>query len=145
MHVVPRPHPHSLDELEDNIAELVGQSTAVMPRMPTYVQHHPQVDEVGRLSAEALAMQYEGAAKQIEAMGNSLTAEMRRCEEETIAMVRNCERVREETAAAVDVCQQTAAAYRDEAKALFERIQSRSIMAEKVKTACSSMMNEIKL
>jgi hypothetical protein len=40
--------------------------------MPSYVEHHADVDQIGKLSAEAVIAQYEGAVKALEAMGTTL-------------------------------------------------------------------------
>ena len=42
------------------------------PPMPPYVEHHADVDQIGKLSAEAVIAQYEGAVKALEAMGTTL-------------------------------------------------------------------------
>ena len=41
-------------------------------QMPPYVEHHPDVDQIGKLSAEAVTAQYEDAVKALEAMGTTL-------------------------------------------------------------------------
>lgn len=124
------------------VEQTIRHTAATLPRMPDYVSHHPQVDEVGRLSAEALAMSYESAAKEIEAMGNSLADELKLCEQHTVNLVRELQRVREETAMAVQQSAATAQAYRDEAKALFDQVQGRSIAAAKVREVCRSIIEK---
>ena len=40
--------------------------------MPDYVEHRNGVNEVGKLSAEAVVREYEAAVKEIEALGTEL-------------------------------------------------------------------------
>ena len=62
--VVPMNDYQSTDQLGSEIEQEIRRS--VMPnraRMPNYVEHHPDADDVGRLTAEALVMTYEASAK----------------------------------------------------------------------------------
>src|SRR3978361_837310 len=47
--------------------------TAEPLEIPDYVQHRDGATEIGKLSAEAVVREYEGAAKDNEAMGEELT------------------------------------------------------------------------
>ena len=48
--------------------------------MPPYVEHHADVDQIGKLSAEAVIAQYEGAVKALEDMGTTLIDCVKRAE-----------------------------------------------------------------
>jgi hypothetical protein len=111
--------------------------------MPDYVEHLPEVSDVGRLSSQALAAEYETAAKQVEAMGASLVRAMQECEQDAINAVKHLEEVRDSTLEAVKACQATATSYRDEAKKLFTRIQKSALLAEDVRRLCSTMRQNI--
>ena len=89
--------------------------------MPDYVEHQDGVPRVGALSAEAVVRDYEAAAKEIEAMGAELISAARKCEAMT-AEVHN----------AIAYMRDTAAAYREEAKKIFKRIEDCSLLTEDV-------------
>jgi hypothetical protein len=114
------------------------------PHLPAYVEHHPEVDDVGRLSAEALAASYEKAAKEIEGMGETLTGEVRASEVAVMDAVKELERYKTVTQAAVDECKKAAEAYRKEAKELFELVQARAMAADNVRAMCMEMVSKIK-
>ena len=89
--------------------------------MPDYVEHQDGVPRVGALSAEAVVRDYEAAAKEIEAMG----AEM-------IDAARKCEAMTAEVHLAIAYMHETAAAYREDAKRIFKRIEDCSFLTEQV-------------
>jgi hypothetical protein len=133
--VLNRP-PRLVSNIESEIAELIPrrtnrQSPAPQP-MPDYVHHLVGVTQVGALSAEAVARDYETAAQEIEAMGNELVGAARRCEEMT-ADVHN----------AISFMRETASAYREEAKRLFARIEACAVMTEEVRKTCQSFKDKI--
>src|SRR5215468_11670248 len=57
--------------------------TTVAPPVPDYVSHRDDISEIGRLSAEAIAKEYEETAKEIEAMGEVVREMVQRCEQLT--------------------------------------------------------------
>jgi L-rhamnose isomerase len=100
--------------------------------MPDYVEHQAGVPRVGALSAEAVVRDYEAAAKEIEAMGAELISAARKCEAMT-AEVHN----------AIAYMRDTAAAYREEAKTIFKRIEDCALLTADVRTACESIKRRI--
>ena len=100
----------------DVIAARPGSSLASIA-MPDYVEHQAGVPRVGALSAEAVVRDYEAAAKEIEAMGAELISAARKCEVMT-AEVHN----------AIAYMRDTAAAYREEAKTIFKRIEDCALL-----------------
>lgn len=100
--------------------------------MPDYVQHREGVNEVGRLSAEAVAREYEAAAKEIEAMG----AEMQKAAKECEAMTSGVHSMIAEIKA-------TAQYYRDEGKKIFERIEACALMTSEVRATCDALKSKI--
>lgn len=114
------------------------------PNLPAYVNHHPGVDDVGRLSAEALAMSYEKAAKEIEDMGKLLIGEVKSSEATVLDVVKELERYKEVTKQAVDECKAAAESYRAEAKNLFDLVQARAMAADQVRVLCLEMASKIK-
>jgi hypothetical protein len=128
--------------VEDEIRRAVVPHRSM--RIPNYVEHNEEVDEVGRLSSEALVMTYEASAKRIEAMGSGLIEAMSECRKYTTQMVAELERVEQETEEAVKGCLAAAEVYRGQAKELFENIQNRAILAAKVRETASTMIEELK-
>jgi hypothetical protein len=139
-------------QVNDDLAEQIDAELArIIPRKPTakvlelpVYNHHPEVDDVGRLSAEALAMSFEGSANRIEEMAKHLWDEVKSCEQSTLEIVRELDAYKDRTRQAVDECKRAAKAYRDEAKVLFEHVQSRALVADKVRQACLEMIGNIK-
>jgi hypothetical protein len=100
--------------------------------MPPYVEHHPDVDQIGKLSAEAVTAQYEGAVEALEAMGTTLIDCVKRAEK----MAAGCKD-------AIAYVQDTAQKYRQEAKLIFDRIEQASVMTAEVKSLCDEMRKKI--
>jgi hypothetical protein len=96
----------------------------VLP-MPEYVQHKEGVGEIGRLSAEAVASEYEAAAKAIEKMGADLTEMQRKLDAETQALHE-----------AQDEVKALAALYREKCIAAFNRIEEASLVIQGVRDLC---------
>ena len=115
----------------DVIAARPGSSLASIA-MPDYVEHQVGVPRVGALSAEAVVRDYEAAAKEIEAMGAELISAARKCEAMT-ADVHN----------AIAYMRDTAAAYREEAKTIFKRIEDCALLTADVRTACETIKRRI--
>ena len=129
----------------DDLAKLEADVTAALPNLPVralpparpeplpgYVEHREGVSRVGQLSAEAVVRDYEAAAKEIEAMGAELISAARKCEVMT-AEVHN----------AIAYMRDTAAAYREEAKTIFKRIEDCALLTADVRTACESIKRRI--
>src|SRR6185369_8346159 len=86
------PEHFGLVELEKLEQDIVDASTSRNPPMseqnnevlqpPPYLQHAPEVSKIGRLSADAVASEYEAAAKAIEDMGKDLVEMQRKLESE---------------------------------------------------------------
>ena len=100
--------------------------------MPDYVEHQEGVPRVGALSAEAVVRDYEAAAKDIEAMGSELISAAQKCVAMT-AEVHN----------AIAYMRDTAAAYREEAKKIFKRIEDCSMLTEDVRKTCEAVKQKI--
>jgi hypothetical protein len=100
--------------------------------VPPYVEHHADIDQIGKLSAEAVIAQYEGAVKALEAMGTTL-----------IDCVRRAEKMAADCKDAIAYVQDTAQKYREEAKLIFDRIQQASVMTAEVRSVCDQMRKRI--
>jgi hypothetical protein len=100
--------------------------------MPAYVEHHADVDQIGKLSAEAVVAQYEGAVKALEDMGTTLVDCVGRAEK----MAAGCKD-------AISYVQDTAQKYREEAKLIFDRIEQASVMTAEVRSVCDEMRKKI--
>ena len=141
--VVHMPHHEEVEHL----MRTVVHETVVpnrLPPLPEYVKHADGIDDVGRLTSEALTMSYESSAKRLEDMGASLLDEMKQCQQTALRMVKECENIMKETEDAVEQCKAAAQVYREQAKSVFEQIQQRSMIADKTRKTCSTMIDEIK-
>ena len=105
---------------------------AQTPPMPPYVEHHADVDQIGKLTAEAVISQYEGAVKALEAMGTTLIDCVNRAEK----MAAGCKD-------AITYVKDTAQKYREEAKLIFDRIEQASVMTAEVRSVCDEMRKKI--
>jgi len=96
--------------------------------LPDYVEHREGVTRVGALSAEAVVRDYEATAKEIEAMGAEL-----------IDAAKRCEAMAAEVHGAIAFVRETAAAYREQGKNIFKRIEECAIFTEDVRKTCESV------
>src|SRR5215470_3449634 len=90
------------------------------------------VPRVGALSAEAMVRDHESAAKEIEAMGAEL-----------ISAAKNCEAMTAEVHNAIAYMREIAAAYREEAKKIFKRIEDCALFTEDVRKTCETIKRRI--
>ena len=127
--------PIDLDQLEADVAGAFPLPKAPSYRlqpMPDYVAHQEGVPRVGALSAEAIVRDYETAAKEIETMGAELISAARKCEEMTT-----------QVHSAFAYMQDTAKAYREEAKKIFQRIEECSKLTQEVYKICETLKHKI--
>jgi proteasome assembly chaperone (PAC2) family protein len=100
--------------------------------MPDYVEHKEGVNQVGKLSAEAVVREYDAAVKEIEALGAELSAAAKKCE----MMVAGVH-------AMVNEIKELAANYREEGKRYFLQIEDCSLMTAEVRTVCEALKKKI--
>ena len=100
--------------------------------MPDYVEHKEGVNQVGKLSAEAVVREYDAAVKEIEALGAELSEAAKKCE----AMVAGVH-------AMVTEIKELAANYREEGKRYFLQIEDCSLMTSEVRTVCEMLKKKI--
>ena len=131
-----------------NLAKLEADVTAEIPArslmpingapsvqsdpMPDYVERQDGVPRVAALSAEAMVRDHESAAKEIEAMGAELISAAKKCEAMT-AEVHN----------AIAYMREIAAAYREEAKKIFKRIEDCTLFTEEFRKTCETLKRRI--
>ena len=135
------------DDIERDIGDLIQISHRTLPSihvvpnhdhplpkgpMPDYVEHKEGVNQVGRLSAEAVVREYDAAVKEIEALGAELTEAAKKCE----AMVAGVHSV-------VNGIKELAANYREEGKRYFLQIEECSLMTSEVRTVCEGLKKKI--
>src|SRR5882672_5470356 len=135
------------DEIEGEIGNLVQSSRRApviravpqshdtpLPKgpMPDYVEHREGVNQVGKLSAEAVVREYDAAVKEIEALGAELAEAAKKCE----AMVAGVH-------AMVTEIKELAANYREEGKRYFLQIEDCSLMTSEVRTVCETLKKKI--
>src|ERR1700739_1574461 len=116
-------------------AEITGARSAASPAstaLPDYVEHQEGVSRAGALSAEAVVRDYEAAAKEIEAMGAELLDAPKKCEEMTA-----------EVHDAIAYMRDTAAAYREEAKKIFKRIEDCALFTQDVRKTCEEVKRRV--
>ena len=109
-----------------------GAPSVQSDRMPYYVKPQDGVPRVAALSAEAVVRDYESAAKEIEAMGAEL-----------ISAAKKCEAMTAEVHSAISYMRDTAAAYREEAKKIFKRIEDCALLTEHVRKTCETIKRRI--
>ena len=129
--------PFALDQLEREINNTVGPhrprgTVRPLSPMPDYVEHRNGVNEVGKLSAEAVVREYEAAVKEIEALGTELQQAAKKCE----AMVAGVHDV-------VAEIKELAAGYRDQGKRYFLQIEAVSLMTTEVRDTCETLKKKI--
>jgi hypothetical protein len=100
--------------------------------MPDYVEHKEGVNQVGKLSAEAVIREYDAAVKEIEALGAELTDAATKCE----VMVAGVHSM-------VNEIKELAANYREEGKRYFLQIEDCSLMTSEVRTVCQTLKKRI--
>ncbi|WGS17587.1 MULTISPECIES: hypothetical protein [unclassified Bradyrhizobium] len=100
--------------------------------MPDYVEHRNGVNEVGKLSAEAVVREYEAAVKEIEALGTELQLAAKKCE----TMVAGVHDV-------IAEIKEFAAGYRDQGKRFFLQIEAVSLMTTEVRNTCEVLKKKI--
>jgi hypothetical protein len=120
---------------DTNLAQLEADITGVRPggslasiTLPDYVEHQEGVSRAGALSAEAVVRDYEAAAKEMEAMGAELIDAAKRCEAMTA-----------EVHSAIAYMRDTAAAYREDAKKIFKRIEDCALFTQDVRKTCEEV------
>ena len=135
--------PFDTGDLEGDIHEAVQQrpthiqAVEMMPRpakpqLPDYVSHRDDVSEIGKLSAEAIAREYEVTAKEIEAMGEVVRD-----------MVQRCEQLTTSASSMLRDIKATATRYRQEGKRIFDEIESCSNATDEVRKLCDAFRDKI--
>jgi len=127
--------PVDLDKLEEDVATnrpLRAWASPTVQPMPDYVEHQEGVPRVGALSAEAVVRDYEAAAREIESMGAELIGAAQRCEAMTA-----------EVHSAIGYMRETAAAYREDAKKIFRRIEDCARLTEEVRKTCEGIKRRL--
>jgi len=131
--------PFDVNRLEAEVQEAVQQRQSYVqavdhaPRsVPDYVKHREDVTEIGKLSAEAVVKEYEATAKEIEAMGQTVTEMVKRCEQLTASATTMLKDIKT-----------TASSYRKEGKRMFDEIEQCSKATDEVRSLCESFRDKI--
>jgi len=128
------------DDIERDIGDLLQISNRPLSSnndhplgpMPDYVEHKEGINQVGKLSCEGIAREYDAAVKEIETLGAELNETARKCE----AMVSDGH-------ALVNEMKELASSYREEGKRQFLQIEERSLMASEVRAVCEALKNKL--
>jgi len=115
----------------ENTTHSVGSPAITLP-LPHYVEHQDGVPPVGALSAEAVVRDYEAAAQEIESMGAELVDAAKKCEAMTA-----------EVHTAIAYMRDTAAAYREDAKKIFKRIEDCALFTQNVRRTCEEVKRKM--
>jgi len=116
-----------------NTTRSIGSPTIALPLpLPNYVEHQEGVPPVGALSAEAVVRDYEAAAQEIESMGAELVDAAKKCEAMTA-----------EVHTAIAYMRDTAAAYREDAKKIFKRIEDCALFTQNVRRTCEEVKRKM--
>jgi hypothetical protein len=118
----------NLAQLETDITGARSGGSLASIALPEYVEHQQGVSRAGALSAEAVVRDHETAAREIESMGAELIDAAKKCEAMT-AEVHN----------AIAFMRDTAAAYREEAKKIFKRIEDCALFTQEVRKTCEEV------
>ena len=118
----------SLAQLEADITGVRSGTSLASMALPDYVEHQQGVSRVGALSAEAVVRDYETAAREIESMGAEL-----------IDAAKKCGAMTAEVHSAIAYMRDTAAAYREEAKKIFKRIEDCAVFTQDVRKTCEEV------
>ena len=136
--------PFDASKLEDEVRESVQQNrphiqvhenvprAVLAPPVPEYVIHREDVSEIGKLSAEAIAKEYEETAREIEAMGDVVRE-----------MVTRCDQLSASASSMLKDIKSTAARYRKEGKRMFTEIESSSSAADEVRRLCEDFRDKL--
>ncbi|MGY2906861.1 molybdopterin converting factor small subunit [Bradyrhizobium sp. URHC0002] len=137
----------SVDDLEGEIGDIISRTRLgpvlrevsdshdrPLPKgpMPDYVEHKEGVNQVGKLSAEAVVREYDAAVKEIEALGAELTEAAKKCEAMVAGVHATATEIRE-----------LAANYREEGKRYFLQIEDCSLMTSEVRSVCEALKKKI--
>jgi hypothetical protein len=118
----------NLAQLEADITGVRSGGSLGSIALPEYVEHQHGVSRAGALSAEAVVRDYETAAREIESMGAEL-----------IDAAKKCEAMTTEVHDAIAFMRDTAAAYREEAKKIFKRIEDCALFTQDVRKTCEEV------
>jgi predicted nucleotide-binding protein (sugar kinase/HSP70/actin superfamily) len=120
--------PETLDE-----ATVLEQfaAPATLP-LPDYVAHIADATRVGMLSAQAVVMEFEATAKEIEKLGEELKEAQRRSEAGQ-AVLKD----------ALANLTETAKAYREEAARVFKHIEETTTKASEATALCQELRSKI--
>ena len=100
--------------------------------MPDDAEHLDGATEIGRLSAQGVAREYEVAAEEIAAMGVELLEHVKQCE----TMTRDAFAVTEEL-------KEIAARYREQGKRICVEIERSSELTSEIRKACTELRDKI--
>lgn len=125
--------PFDVNQLERDISDAIPRPAPATPQipLPSYADHRPDINDVGKVSAAFIASQCEQTAKAIEEMG-----------EELIEAAKRAEAMADDVRHAVDEVRAAATRVRDQNKLFFERIEAVSVIAEKIKAQCAGFKLE---
>lgn len=112
--------------------QIVEPGEEPVSNVPDYVKHAPDIGRVGRLTSEALAVEYESAAKAIEAMGAHLLDLQKQMDAEAALIL-----------TAIEEVNAVAKHYREQGTIMFGRIQDCARQTARVREICSDLTPKV--
>lgn len=116
----------SFDTIENDIAELHRQPVRISPLVLS------AVEDVGRLSAEAVQAQFENAAKNVEEMGTEVKERIRRLED----ALQECD-------ADLRLIGEAARKIREKGQTVYTEIEETSALSKNIRDTCSDFMKRV--
>jgi len=133
----PLPRANPLDNLEQAIhsgAQAIREGARMPRTTPLIPTQMRGLDELGKMSAEAVLTQYEAAAKAVEDMGKEVTA-----------MVRKLGQSLQECDNDMKVVAETAAAIREKGKHSQALIEQVSALSSEIRKTCDEFKKKVGL
>lgn len=120
------------DQVHHHIPNSCNRLTREPLPLPEYVEHLPNVDLIGRLSAEGVLHEYEATAAACIEMGKEL-----------VALGQAVVQMTTEVTEANNFCAETAEVVRAKAKEMFLQIENASLRAKEARAVCEEMRKKI--
>ena len=132
-------------KFEDAVAAVEYELEQYRPpeRMPDYVEPREGVPPVGALSAEAIVKDFEKTAKGIDAMAADLVEASQKCATELVELTAKYSDMMSDLEKVVEHIKDTSAAYRDEAKTVFLRIEDTTLRMKEVRELSDAMRERL--
>lgn len=117
--------------IEDDIVKIWSPHTP-LPPPPALIDGPSPVDDLGRLSAEAVQAQYEHAAQSVVSMGEAVKARITKLE----SALKECD-------ADMKMVAETAAMIEEKGKMIFLQIEEANNVSKGIRSACEEFRKKV--